>query len=154
MKLTPMLRSDLTWMIDGVASCDELLVALATRIAAAVDELDAPTLLTALRQREAKCSTATPEGVAFPHAMLEGLSGSYVAAVRLRRPVPFNKPQGTGADVVFVLVGPPDAPWEHIRTLARLARICHGSDALARLRAAPDERALFEQLVAEDERHV
>jgi len=52
------------------------------------------------------------------------------------------------------LVGPSERAWEHVRLLARLARVCTAPGALDRLRSADNADDLFNKLIAEDQRHV
>ena len=154
MKLETYVTQELTWLLDETASCRDLLADLAGRIARSIGGVEPDPLLQALIDREKQHSTGTPEGVAFPHAMIEGLSDTYVAAALVRKGVSFDATDGERCDVVFVLVGPPDAAWVHVSVLARLARICHGPGALDRLRAAPDSAAFHNRLIEEDRRHV
>ena len=154
MKLTDYIRSDLTWVVDRAESRDGLLRELCERAAGAVDVLDADRLHAALLARETKGSTATPEGVALPHAMVEGPGKSLVAVALVRNGVDFQSRHVASVDLVFVLIGPPDRAWEHLRVLARVARVCHAPGALESLRAASDGADLHRRLVEEDRRHV
>ena len=154
MRLKPFLRRELTDLVGPVESRDALLRQLSERIAEAVAPVDAETMYQALIDRESKGPTSTPEGVAFPHAMIESVEGSFVGACKVNGGADFGQKGHPPSDLVFVLVGPPEAAWEHIRILARLARICHGIGALQRLRDAEDSQQLYDALVAEDERHV
>ncbi|MAE62074.1 MAG: hypothetical protein CMJ49_12040 [Planctomycetaceae bacterium] len=152
MKLQSYVAAELTWVMDGAGSCEALLAELAERIAQTVGG-DAAALLAALTARERQRPTSTPEGVAFPHAIAEGVTESHVAVVLLGEAVEFDTVRHERCDVVFVLVGPPDAGWLHVRTLARLARICHAGGA-DRLRLATDDADLYRLLIEEDQRHV
>ena len=108
----------------------------------------------ALLLRESKGATATPEGVALPHAMMEKMSRSFVAAMRLKGKVDFHSERCGPCDLVFVLVGPRNTAWEHVRILARIARVCSAPGALANLRKAKSAGDLYERLMKEDARHV
>ena len=105
-------------------------------------------LLAALEAREDQAPTGTPEGVAFPHAVLPGLPRSVVVAIRLGSPVEFgtNRP----CDLVFAMFGDANQPWHHVRLLARLARITGPVDARSRLRAATTGDDLRAAILAED----
>ncbi len=154
MRLDQFLRPDLTFKLDAVDACDRLLEMLSQRIANQVEGIDAEPLFTALQEREQRGVTSTPDGVAFPHAMLEGIEDSFIAAALVAGGVSMGRSEHPPCDVVFVLVGPANAAWEHVRILARLARICHTPGTLNHLRGSADASQLHERLLAEDARHV
>jgi len=153
MKIEPLIRPELTLVIETAKKRDELLGKLADHIAEQVEQIDGTALEAALIEREEQAPTSTPEGVAFPHAMYEGAEDTFVAAARLRKGVSFGHKGHPPVDLVFVLVGPPDSAWQHVSILARLARICHTPGALDCLREADDGQALYDCLRAEDQRH-
>lgn len=154
MKLDQLLRPEMTYRLDPVDTRDALLKALSQRIADQIDGVDAAELHASLLEREERGVTSTPDGVAFPHAMLEGIDRSFIAAAYVPGGVNMGRREHPPCDVVFVLVGPTNAAWEHVRALARLARICHTPGTLDHLRGAADAAQLHERLLAEDARHV
>jgi PTS system nitrogen regulatory IIA component len=154
MKLSEHIRPNLVWVLDTPGSRDALLHDLSGRVSEAVDAIDAEMLYTSLLEREAKGPTATPEGVALPHAMMSGIDENFIAVAMVRGGCEFQSPRVKKIDLVFMLVGPQDKAWQHIRVLARLARICHDPAGLHRLRAAADSEDLFKRLLEEDARHV
>jgi len=153
MKLAPLIQPDLTLVLDGIGSRNELLGKLADHIATKVPTVDAAALEAALTAREEQAPTSTPEGVAFPHAMYDGATETLVVAARVKGGVDFGGKGRPASDIVFALVGPPDSAWQHVSVLARLARICHRPGALATLRATNDGQALYDALCAEDALH-
>ncbi len=154
MKLSDYLDQPLCWVLDDADTCEKLLRWLAEHIADQVDVLDADQLYEALIAREQLGSTGTPEGIAMPHAMVAGLDRSFVVPALVRSGVDFRSTSSNQADLVFVLVGPKDRAWEHVRLLARVARICHRPGALGYLREAGSGSELYMRLVEEDDRHV
>ena len=153
MRLEPLIQPELTFVIDDAKGRDDLIGKLADRIADAIDGVDAAALEAALIACEEQAPTSTPEGVAFPHAMYDGVRDSFVAAALVPGGVKFGHRDHPPADVVFVLVGPAESAWQHVSVLARLARICHTPNALGAIRAAGDGQALYDCLCAEDARH-
>ncbi len=154
MKLADYLDERLVWVQDAPGSRDELLRALSDRIAQVLGTVDSDALFDALLEREAKGATATPEGVALPHAMMPDLPKSHVAVVKFADGVDFQSDRCGPCNLVFVLLGPKDTAWEHVRVLARIARVCSGPGALAALRQVTDDAELHEKLLAEDARPV
>jgi len=154
MKLSDHIRSELVWVVDSPGSRDALLHELSQRVAGVVDTIEAQPLYDALLEREAKGPTATPEGVALPHAMMEDVDDNFIAVALVKGGCEFQSQRVKKIDLVFMLVGPKEKAWQHIRVLARLARICHDPGGLKRLRGAKDGADLFKRLQAEDARHV
>ncbi len=107
------------------------------RAAGAVRDVEEP--LRRLVEREAVATTALGGGIALPHARTAGCAEPRLAVARLSPAVDFGATDGIAVDLVFVLLGPPEAPGEHVRLLARIARLAQRKTALAELRGAPDE---------------
>ena len=151
MKLAAYIEPKLSFVVPRVAGRNELLAELSRRIAAA-SGVDEAKLLAALTAREKLCPTSMPGGVALPHAMLEGLERSFVAAARVEGGVDFGGPNGKGVALLLVLVGPVGTPWEHVRLLARVARICNADGSLKKLLAAKTGQKLYELLMEADQK--
>lgn len=104
--------------------------------------------LASVIDREQVQSTAIGGGIAFPHARTTHAPELVLAAARLARGVDFRAPDGEAVDLVFLLLGPPDDPGEHVRLLARLARLLRRDEVLVELRGAGSEqefRAVIER---------
>jgi mannitol/fructose-specific phosphotransferase system IIA component (Ntr-type) len=153
MKIASLIKPDLSFVLQDIGSRNELLGQLADHIASKVQNIDAAALEAALTQREEQGPTSTPEGVAFPHAMYDGVGETLVAVARIKGGVDFGRKGQPPSDIVFALVGPPDSAWQHVSVLARLARICHRPGALDNLRRADDAQSLFDRLIEEDGLH-
>ena len=82
-------------------------------------------------------------------AMVGGLSASKVVVIRLETPIDFGP--GRPCDLVFAMFGDTARPWEHVRLLARLARITGRESARASLRAATSATELHEIVKKEDD---
>ena len=154
MALAPYLISEGILILDPASDADGVLVKAAEIAAAAMAAAGASisneSLLEALQAREAQRSTGTPEGVAFPHALVAGLPRSLVVVIRTRNAVPFN---GHRCDLIFAMFGDAEQPWDHVRLLARLARLTATAEARDRLRAAQTDEALRTAIQAEDDAH-
>ena len=76
------------------------------------------------------------------------LNAETVAQVRhhWKGPFHFGAPDGSPVDLLFVLLSPADARSEHLRLLARVARIFAPEGILEKLRAAPGPKQLFQLL--------
>jgi PTS system nitrogen regulatory IIA component len=130
-----------------------LIRALAEAIAGRLSQVDEGLLLERLTAREAQQSTAIGRGLALPHAMLPGLERSVVVVARASAALDFAALDAQPVDLFFVLLSPPGGTSEHLRVLARLARILDDEGTLERLRRAADAGDLFARMLAEDARH-
>ncbi len=74
--------------------------------------------------REHLGSTAMENGIAIPHAKVDGLDKAYVIIGISRLPVAFGDPAGNGTRVFFLVLAPSDNPTEHIQILASIAKAC------------------------------
>lgn len=126
---------------------------IATRAQARVAPgLTEETLRTALAQREAIASTSTPEGVAFPHAIRVDVptAAACVIIMTLAQPIQWGSNR---VEIVVALFGSPVEPWRHVRTLARVARVCSQASVRAQLMACTSEAELFELFSKECNSH-
>ncbi len=86
--------------------------------------------------------------------MLPGLERTVVAVARARDALDFDAIDAKPVDLVFLLLGPPGASTEHLRLLARLARIFSSEQTLETLRTATAPTELVRMLLQEDARRV
>jgi nitrogen PTS system EIIA component len=154
MRIEPLLSEDRVVLIEGASDPARVLRRVAEVAAAGVDSRSAGELEEALLERERRYPTSTPDGVAFPHAMLEGVASTVLVVAGVRPAVKFRDAgEVPPIDLVFGMIGSSAEPFQHVRLLARLARICRGPGALDRLRTAGDARALYEAVLTEDRAH-
>lgn len=150
--LEPYIREKLTFVLKDVkGGRDELFGVLSAAVDDLIPELDRKSLVERLIEREKQHSTATPEGVAFPHALSPEIDTTLVLPVKVTPGIDFGgAPTNPPSDLIFCMFGPTSDPWQHVRLLARLARIVRSEDSRARLRAATDASDLFQRLLTED----
>jgi PTS system nitrogen regulatory IIA component len=153
MRLESYLSSSRTLAVQDASGRDEVLQRLADVAGAALPEVDAETLYKALLDRESQMPTSTPEGVGFPHALLPGIRETVIVAATLKPGVSFGVEDHPPVDLVFSMFGSSGKPWEHVRLLARLARIARGHGALDRLRGPEDAQGFYEAILEEDRSH-
>ena len=107
----------------------------------------------ALVEREDAASTAIGHGAAFLHPKYHDpyfFEDTFVAYGRTRRPVFFGAPDGEGTRHFFLVCSTDHE--QHLRILARLAVIAHGTDLIERLELAQTpEEALTAIAACEDE---
>ncbi len=120
---------------------DDVLRRLVADLHAAGAVRDEGETLRKLVEREAVATTALGGGIALPHARTTSCLDPHLAVARLAPAVDFGAADGLPVDLVFLLLGPPEAPGEHVKLLARIAKLAQRQSALAELRRAPDERS-------------
>ena len=96
-----------------------------------------------LTQRERLGSTGVGHGVAIPHGALPGLDHPTGVFARLERPIEFQAIDDMPVDLIFALFTPPGAGADHLKALARIARVMRDPDMLAKLRGGGDKTALW-----------
>ncbi len=80
-------------------------------------------ILEILLQREKLGSTGVGNGVAIPHGKLAKLANVFGLFARLERPVDFEALDGQPVDLIFLLLAPEGAGADHLKALARVARL-------------------------------
>lgn len=111
------------------------------------------TIADALLEREKLGTTAIGERIAIPHAKLRQLDHLVAAFARLSEPVDFEALDKLPVDLVFVLLAPEDASAEHLKALARLARMLRDPELRERLRHEGDIDRVFALLTGRDRSH-
>lgn len=96
-----------------------------------------------LMEREKLGSTAMGNGIAIPHARIEGLDRIVGFFVRLERPLDFEAADGLGVDLLFVLLVPEGSGTDHLRALAKVSRLLRDGEVCTKLRATADREALY-----------
>jgi len=96
-----------------------------------------------LMQREKLGSTAVGNGIAIPHGKMANLTRLFGLFARLDRPVDFEALDGQPVDLVFLLLAPEGAGADHLKALARVARLLLDPAIAHKLRASHDAEALY-----------
>jgi PTS system nitrogen regulatory IIA component len=96
-----------------------------------------------LQQREKLGSTGVGNGVAIPHGKVPKLNKLFGLFARLDRPVDFEALDGQGVDLIFLLLAPEGAGADHLKALARVARLLRDPDVARKLRDSRDAEALY-----------
>lgn len=96
-----------------------------------------------LMQRERLGSTAVGNGIAIPHGKLANIDRIYGVFARLERPIDFEALDGQPVDLIFVLLAPETAGADHLKALAKIARMLRDTDLANKLRDARDPEAIY-----------
>lgn len=96
----------------------------------------------AVMERERLGSTGVGEGVAIPHARLEGITAPVGALMTLNKGVDFEAIDDLPCDLVFMLLAPLNSGADHLRALAQVSRVFRQADIRKQLRAATSVEAV------------
>jgi PTS system nitrogen regulatory IIA component len=96
----------------------------------------------ALLEREGLGPTGVGQGVALPHARLQGLDRVRGLFLRLEKPLDFEAVDRQPVDLVFCLLAPASAGVEHLKALALVSRTLRDPALCSKLRANSDPATL------------
>jgi PTS system nitrogen regulatory IIA component len=99
-------------------------------------------ILEVLQQRERLGSTAVGNGVAIPHGKLAKLGRLFGMFARLEKPIEFEALDGEKVDLIFLLLAPEGAGADHLKALAKIARLLRDPEIARKLRESQDIDAL------------
>ena len=97
-------------------------------------------------QRERLGSTGVGNGIAIPHGKLASVNSIVGIFARLDQPVDFEALDDQPVDLVFLLLAPEGAGADHLKALARIARLLRDVDVAKKLRASRDAQAIYSVL--------
>ena len=123
-----------------------LLQQLSSQAAAKVG-LSANEVCTQIIKREELGSTGVGNGVALPHARLQGLTTPFGVFARLRHGIDFEAIDSQPVNMVFLLLLPDGTGASQLNALASVARALRDPETLQRIRSAADRDSLFQAIV-------
>lgn len=97
----------------------------------------------ALLQRERLGSTGIGDGIAIPHGRLPGIEKLAGLFARTEKPIDFDALDGQPVDILFVLVAPEGAGADHLKALARVARVLRNQSVIDQIRQVRDPTAIY-----------
>lgn len=91
-----------------------------------------------LQERESLGPTGVGNGIALPHARLEGIERIFGVFIRLERPLDYESVDRQPVDLIFGLFAPKDSGVDHLKALALVSRTMRDPNVCAKLRANAD----------------
>ncbi|MGQ3673600.1 PTS IIA-like nitrogen regulatory protein PtsN [Xanthobacter sp. TB0136] len=140
----PMLRA---------SSKKQLLQELAQHAAALMGR-DSREIFETLLQRERLGSTGVGNGIAIPHGKLPDINRLFGMFARLDTPIDYDALDGEPVDLVFLLLAPEAAGADHLKALARVARLMRDPEMVEKLRATHDSALMYRLLTTTAEASV
>ncbi len=130
----------------GAAGRDEAISKLC-RVASEVEEVsDAETLSAAVLRRENEMGTGVEEGVAVPHARLSFLKKPIVVFGRSVRGIDWDSPDGNPAQLIFMILTPPDESDAQLAILRSIAQTMSEKQTREFILKAAGEEEIWEGL--------
>ena len=145
MDLADILAEGSVLVCTDITRKSELIARVAETVANATG-LDAGMVEATLNEREALGSTGLGNGIAVPHGKVSGLKGVVAVFVRLPRGIEFDALDDQPVDLVMALVAPVGFGADHLKALARVARLLRTESVVGALRAASTPRELYQAL--------
>ena len=111
--------------------------------AGSILKLESRSIFEVLLQRERLGSTGIGKGIAIPHGKFSSLPHLAGLFARLEKPVDFEALDHEPVDLVFLLLAPENAGADHLKALAKIARILRDPGTVQALRQTRDPEALY-----------
>ncbi|WP_417307913.1 PTS sugar transporter subunit IIA [Devosia sp.] len=146
MELADILAEESVIACSGNISKDDLLSLMCEKAAQMAGE-DVAAVHEAIVSREQLGSTGLGNGIAIPHGKMIGLKGVTAVFARLDTPIEFGALDDQPVDLVMLLLAPVGAGAEHLKALARVARVLRTDSVTQQLRATDDTEALYALIV-------
>ena len=149
MRLASLTRPELIFVGLPGQDRQELLRALAEKLAQSGAVKDAEELFQKLWERERLGSTGIGSGVAIPHCKLKGLRHGVVAIGIAGQGVDFQAVDGRPVTLFFLVVSPSEAPAEHLQVLAAISRWVKADHHVEKVLRLADRDAIYALLSEE-----
>jgi PTS system nitrogen regulatory IIA component len=128
------------------SSKKRLLELISEELARDTDGLSSREVFESLCARERLGSTGLGHGVAIPHGRVKNSEHVQVSFIRLKKPLPFDAPDGEPVDLLFAMTVPENCNEDHLKLLAQVAELFSDPDLLEKLRKAKSAVALMQLL--------
>jgi len=102
----------------------------------------------ALVEREGLGPTGVGNGVALPHARIEGIDRVRGLFFKLEHPMDFDAVDRQPVDLIFALIAPLEAGVHHLKALALVSRTMRDAGICAKLRANDEADTLHTVLTS------
>ncbi len=142
MELADILAEDSVLVSADISTKQGVLTALAAK-AAALTGHSAEEIFEALNDRESLGSTGLGNGIAVPHGKFAPLKGVMAVFLKLATPVDFESIDDQPVDLVMMLLAPMGAGADHLKALAKVARILRTDSVADSLRRSSDPARLY-----------
>src|ERR1700712_2499760 len=141
MELSDILSEESVLVCTDVTSKRDVLQKLSEKVEALTGH-PAAEVFEALNDRESLGSTGLGNGIAVPHGKYAPLKGVMAVFMKLTNPVDFESVDDQPVDMVMMLLAPMGAGADHLKALARVARVLRSDSVADALRHSNDPSRL------------
>lgn len=113
--------------------------------------IDIPSLLEEMMEREKSSSTGIGNGVAIPHKLISGIDETVMAFGRKSSGINFDSIDGKPAELFFLILGQEGKSTKHLRILSKLARLLHNSSFRAILSETKSPEEIIEAVKQQED---
>jgi len=146
MLVSDMITQSRVLSLTSVSSKKRLFQEIASNLASECN-LSIEKIFTALKNREQLGPTGMGNGIAIPHARLDGIDSIKGMFIRLEKPVEFESMDKKKVDLIFTILAPSFSGADHLKALAKVSRLMRNKNICSKLRSTEDKTALFSILV-------
>ncbi len=132
------------------SSKSEVLEELSGIISNNYKDLEPVSIAAALNEREKVDSTAIEEGIAIPHTKMNQVKKLIIAVGRSVKGVDFGAHNQKPTHLFFVIIAPEGGCGEHIKVLARIAKLLSTKGLKEKLLGAKDAEQMCKTLIEAD----
>ena len=143
---SPLITVDLVSTKVDVTSKKRVLEFLSDKLAHCSEQVNEERVFEKLVERERLGSTAMGDGVAIPHARMEGVERAMIALATLAKPIDFDATDRQPVDLIMALLVPQECTDGHLRLLKWAAEMFSDRRYCDLLRSANCDNNLFELL--------
>ncbi len=138
---------------ESKARNKEMLFAEIATIADRAYGLNAAMVENALKRREELGTTGFGQGVAIPHARIEGIERTVCIIIRPLQNMDYASVDDEPVDFVCALLSPLHGGAVHLQALAEASRMLRNEKMLAKLRTAQNADIIFALIDGHDQRN-
>ena len=142
MELADILSEESVLVCTGVTSKRDVLQKLSDKVESLTGH-PAAEIFESLNDRESLGSTGLGNGIAVPHGKFAALKGVMAVFMKVTPPVDFESVDDQPVDIVMMLLAPMGAGADHLKALARVARILRTDSVADALRHTSDPARIY-----------
>ena len=110
-------------VMDCQSKSKKNVLELISEIASSISATDKDVVFEKLYEREKLGTTAFGNGIAIPHARIDGLSEAKIIILKLETEIDFNSSDGKKVDLIVSLLAPNNENEMHIKILSKIAEM-------------------------------
>jgi len=150
MRLADIVHPNMIWAELASRDKTQVILELAEKISSNLTPIKAEEISSMLLSREGLGSTGIQDGIAIPHAKIQGLENIVVACGRSKQGIDFDAPDQKPTHLFFVLLAPEHSAAIHLKILARLSRLLKDKAFRDKLIAVKTAKDIYKTIIEED----